>query len=134
MGKPAAKQGDRITASDKHLANVSGTPTIKVTAHDFDGRLNGNLSHNVNINGMPAALAGSTANNQKRHIPEPATLFVRQPRELATISRIQGRAVRINGRAAACHGDAAETCNDPIDLPSGKVLASANVNIGSNHG
>jgi uncharacterized Zn-binding protein involved in type VI secretion len=38
--------------------------------------------------------------------------------------------VRINGRPAARAGDTAMTCNDPTDLPIGRVQAEGTVSIG----
>ncbi|MCD6302104.1 MAG: hypothetical protein J7M15_01085, partial [Anaerolineae bacterium] len=49
------------------------TPT---PGHPFNGIINGNLSTNVNIMGMPAATQGSTAQNTPPHIPlNPAAPF-----------------------------------------------------------
>ncbi|WP_395475366.1 PAAR domain-containing protein [Saccharopolyspora spinosa] len=38
--------------------------------------------------------------------------------------------VRINGKPAARAGDPVLTCNDPVDLPVGRVLAVGTVRIG----
>jgi uncharacterized Zn-binding protein involved in type VI secretion len=38
--------------------------------------------------------------------------------------------VMINGKMAARNGDTAMTCNDPADLPAGKVIAVGTVLIG----
>ena len=130
MGTPAAKKGDRIQGRDKHLAVVTSTGAMLMGEHPFDGGIDGNLSGNVNINGQPAATVGSTARNQQRHLPLASTAFVRQPRDLGTISALNRRKVRINGKVAARDGDVAETCNDPVDLPIGKVIAHGNVRIG----
>ncbi|MEM7348228.1 MAG: PAAR domain-containing protein, partial [Chloroflexota bacterium] len=40
------------------------------------------------------------------------------------------RGVFINGKPAARSGDAANTCNDPADLPVGKIVATGTVMIG----
>ncbi len=65
-----------------------------------------------------AAMADSTATNTPPHAPVPDN----PPSNRGTI--IQGSAtVLINRRAAARDGDTAETCNDPADLPVGKVVA-----------
>lgn len=51
------------------------------------------------------------------------------PSNKATI--MKGSAtVSINGKAAARAGDTAKTCNDPVDLPSGVVVAVGTVTIG----
>ena len=55
--------------------------------------------------------------------------FVKPPSNRATI--VAGSAtVNINGKPAARNGDTAMTCNDPADLPVGKVVATGTVNIG----
>ncbi len=38
--------------------------------------------------------------------------------------------VKINGKMAARNGDTAITCNDPADIPVGKVVAAGTVIIG----
>ena len=38
--------------------------------------------------------------------------------------------VNINSKAAARSGDTAITCNDPVDMPVGTVVAVGTVNIG----
>jgi uncharacterized Zn-binding protein involved in type VI secretion len=38
--------------------------------------------------------------------------------------------VRINGKMAARNADAATTCNDPVELPAGTVMAVGTVMIG----
>jgi uncharacterized Zn-binding protein involved in type VI secretion len=38
--------------------------------------------------------------------------------------------VKINGKMAARMGDTAMTCNDPTDMPVGKVVAVGTVMIG----
>jgi uncharacterized Zn-binding protein involved in type VI secretion len=127
MGMPAAKQGDKITATDQHLIQPpSGSPVS--TPMPFSGILDGGLSTNVNIMGLPAATQNSTATNAPPHVPTGGT-FVNPPSNRGTI--ISGSAtVNINGKPAARNGDTANTCNDPTDMPVGQVVASGTVNIG----
>src|SRR4051812_41542324 len=104
MEQPAAKQGDQITALDIHLIlpSVQPAPPVPVP-HPFSGILDGNLSGNVNIGGMPAATVGSTATNTPAHIPIGGT-FVVPPKNKGQI--IKGSAtVMINGNPAARAGD-----------------------------
>ncbi|NEP23517.1 MAG: hypothetical protein F6J94_16155 [Moorea sp. SIO1F2] len=131
MGQPAAKQGDQITAVDTHIVIVPGTPpTPTPLPHPFAGIINGNLSSDVNIMGMPAATVDSTADNTPPHIPSPpGTSFQNPPANRGTI-KIGSQTVKINGKAAARNGDIAETCNDPADLPIGQVIAVGTVFIG----
>jgi uncharacterized Zn-binding protein involved in type VI secretion len=132
MGMIAAKQGDKIMATDVHIVlvpSVSGAVPTPLP-HPFIGIIDGNLSQDVKIMGMPAATADSTATNTPSHIPTPpGTSFQNPPSNKATI-KIGSQTVKINGKMAARNGDTAMTCNDPSDLPSGTVLAVGTVLIG----
>jgi uncharacterized Zn-binding protein involved in type VI secretion len=128
VGMPAAKKGDKITAQDVHLVQPPGTAPPASIQHPFKGIISGNLSANVNIMGKPAATMKSTATNTPAHLPIGGT-FVKAPANRGSI--IAGSAtVFINGKPAARSGDAAITCNDPVDLPVGKVVAKGTVFIG----
>ena len=132
MGQPAAKQNDTIVATDTHIVLVpapsGSTPTP--LPHAFNGVINAKLSTNVNIMSQPAAIVGSTAVNTPPHTPTPpGTSFQNQPSNTGTI--ITGSTtVRINGKLAARNGDKANTCNDPVELAVGVVIAKGTVNIG----
>jgi len=132
MGQPAAKQGDQIVATDTHIVMVPSGPALVPTPlpHPFTGIINGGLSSDVNIMGMPAATVDSTADNTPPHIPTPpGTSFQKPPANKATI-KLGSPTVNINGKMAARNGDTAETCNDPADLPVGQVIAVGTVMIG----
>ncbi len=131
MGQPAAKQGDQIIAVDTHIVMVPGTPSVPTPLpHPFSGIINGNLSSNVNIMGMPAATVDSTADNTPPHIPTPpGTAFQSPPANKGTI-KIGSSTVNINGKSAARNRDTADTCNDPVDAPVGQVVAVSTVLIG----
>jgi uncharacterized Zn-binding protein involved in type VI secretion len=131
MGQPAAKQGDRIVATDTHIVVVPGTPpTNEPEPHPFDGIISGGLSGDVTIMGQPAATVASTAENTPQHVPTPpGTAFQKPPSNRATITT-GSPTVTINGKLAARNGDTALTCNDPVDLPVGSVQAAGNVFIG----
>ena len=125
---PAAKQGDQITATDMHMIQPPSTAPPVLTPHPFSGLIDGGLSTNVNIMGMPAATQNSTATNTPPHVPIGGT-FVNPPSNKATI--ITGSSiVNINGQPAARSGDTANTCNDPADQPVGTVVATGTVNLG----
>lgn len=130
MGQPAAKQGDSITAVDIHIIMIPspGGPVPTPLPHPFNGLINGNLSNNVKIMGVPAATQGSTADNMPPHIPQGGP-FQKPPTNKGQI--MMGSAtVMINGKPAARNGDTAMTCNDPADLPAGTVIAVGTVMIG----
>jgi uncharacterized Zn-binding protein involved in type VI secretion len=132
MSQPAAKQGDQITAVDIHIVlvpSVSGAVPTPLP-HPFSGIIDGGLSSDVKIMGLPAATVNSTASNTPPHLPTPpGTAFQIPPSNKATI--ILGSAtVLINGKGAARMGDTAKTCNDPVDQPVGTVIAASTVLIG----
>jgi uncharacterized Zn-binding protein involved in type VI secretion len=130
MGQPGAKQGDQIIAVDTHIVMIPspGGPVPTPLPHPFAGMIAGGLSANVKIMGMPAATLGSTADNLPPHIPQGGP-FQKPPMNKATIM-IGSPTVMINGKPAARNGDTALTCNDPVDVPVGKVIAVGTVMIG----
>lgn len=133
MGQPAAKKNDQVIAVDTHIVMVpapAAPPVPTPLPHPFMGVINANLSSNVNIMGQPAATVGSTADNTPPHIPTPpGTAFQKSPANKATI-KMGSPTVKINGKMAARNGDMAMTCNDPSDMPVGKVIAVGTVFIG----
>jgi uncharacterized Zn-binding protein involved in type VI secretion len=128
MGQPAAKQGDQVLATDTHLIQPTGPVSPVPIPHPFTGILDGALSSDVNIMGMPAATKDSTATNTPSHLPQGGT-FVKPPSNKATVMA-GSPTVMINGKMAARNGDTAMTCNDPADLPVGTVMATGTVLIG----
>jgi uncharacterized Zn-binding protein involved in type VI secretion len=133
MGLPAAKQGDQVIATDTHIVLVSappGPPVPTLLPHPFVGLLNSGLSSDVMIMGRPAAVVGSEATNNPPHIPTaPGIGFQKPPTNKGTVM-IGSQTVLINNKPAARQGDAVMTCNDPVDMPVGKIIASGTVFIG----
>ena len=130
MGQPAAKQGDQIVGVDTHIIMIPspGGPVPTPLPHPFSGIIDGSLSSDVKIMGMPAATLNSTATNTPPHIPQGGP-FQAPPSNRGQI--ILGSAtVLINGKGAARNGDTANTCNDPADMPVGTVVAMGTVLIG----
>ena len=126
MGQPAAKQGDRIVATDTHAVTIVAVTTAMT--FPFNGVISAELSRNVNIMGRAAATVGSTAINTPPHTTERGR-FQRPPSNRGRI--VSGSAtVFINGKPAARAGDTAMTCNDPTDRPVGRVVAAGTVLIG----
>ena len=130
MGLPAAKQGDQITAVDIHIIMIPtpGGPVPTPLPHPFMGIIDNNLSPDVKIMGMPAATVDSIASNLPPHIPQGGP-FQKPPTNKATI-KMGSATVKINGKMAARNGDMAMTCNDPVDMPVGTVIAVGTVFIG----
>lgn len=130
MGQPAAKQGDRVVATDTHIVMIPtpGGPVPTPLPHPFAGALDGSLSTDVQIEGKAAAVQGSTATNSPPHVPQGGP-FQSPPKNRGQV--LTGSAtVLINGKPAARNADPAMTCNDPADLPAGQVVAAGTVLIG----
>lgn len=117
-------------ATDIHIEMVPtpGGPVPTPLPHPFQGMLDGSLSSNVNVEGKPAAVVGSTATNTPGHLPSSGP-FQKPPGNQAKII-VGSTKVLINGKQAARNGDMALTCNDPADLPAGNVVAVSTVMIG----
>lgn len=129
MGQPAAKHGDQVIAVDFHIVMVPDG-SAQPLPHPFSGVVSGGLSPNVKISGRPAAVVGSTADNTPPHVPTPPGIsFLKPPANKATV-REGSKTVMINGKPAARLGDKAATCNDPVDLLAGTVVAFGTVLIG----
>lgn len=124
MGKPAAKQNDKVVATDTHIVMIPtpGGPVPTPLPHPFMGIIDGGLSADVNIEGLPAATVDSTATNTPSHIPQGGP-FQSPPSNQGTI-KLGSTTVFISGKAAARSGDTAQTCNDPADLPVGTVIST----------
>jgi len=129
MGQPAAKQGDRVTAVDTHIVMIPspGGPVPTPLPHPFNGIIGGGLSANVKIMGRAAAIVGSTADNMPPHIPQGGP-FQRPPSNKAQLI-VGSPTVFINRKPVVRNGDTALTCNDPVDLPVGTVVAIGTVTV-----
>ncbi len=122
MSLMAAKQNDLIQAVDIHIVMIPspGGPVPTPLPHPYLGKLDGNLSSDVKIDGMAAATVDSTSTNTPAHIPQGGP-FQKPPSNKGTV--MMGSAtVFINGKPAARMSDMAKTCNDPTDLPVGIVM------------
>lgn len=128
MPGPAAKQGDMITATDMHMIQPPGPTSPVLVPHPFTGVIDGGCVSSVMIEGRPVAVVGSTATNIPPHIPIGGT-FVKPPTNKATILK-GSMTVLVGGMGIARAGDPAMTCNDPVDLPVGTVVAAGTVMIG----
>lgn len=137
MGQPAARFGDSIVnEGDIHIVLVSspGGPVPTPQPCPFNGKITLNVSANVQINGRPAALQGSTAQNMPPHIPQGGPFQV-LPTNMGRVI-LASTTVRINNRGAARAGDPCETCHDippagpQAPLPMVVVAGAANVLIG----
>src|SRR4051812_34869695 len=104
MGRPAAKQNDRVTGTDTHILMVPspGGPVPTPTPMPFQGMLSGSLSPDVLVDNQPAAVEGSTAANAPGHVPS-AGPFQKPPSDQGTI-QMGSSSVLINSKAAARDG------------------------------
>jgi len=121
-----------VQAVDTHIVMVpspGGPVPTPTPGHPFNGIINGGLSTNVLIGGLPAATVNSTAVNQPPHLPIGGPSFQIPPSNQATIT-MGSTTVFINGKGAARNGDPAQTCDDVVLLPHGQVIAFGTVLIG----
>lgn len=128
--KPAAKQGDLVTGNDVHvvLVPVGGGVVPTPTPMPFAGKLTDELSQDVLVEELPAALMGSIARNSVDHVA-PTGTFQRPPSNRGTVDVGSGT-VFINGKPAARAGDAVKTCNDPNDAPTSAIVSVSTVLFG----
>jgi uncharacterized Zn-binding protein involved in type VI secretion len=132
MGAPAANGSSSVMATDTHIVLVPspGGPVPTPLPHVFSGTINGGLVSAVKIGGQPAAVVGSTAANSPAHLPTPpGTSFQKPPQNQGKVF-LGSFTVKIGGQAAARNGDAVTTCNDPVDVPAGKIIAAGTVMVG----
>ncbi|MCA9625563.1 MAG: PAAR domain-containing protein [Myxococcales bacterium] len=130
MTKPLAKQDDDVVAVDTHIVLIPSPsgPVPTPLPNPFRGPLSGGLSSTVFADEKAAATVDSTAQNASPHVPQGGS-FQNPPKNEAKIIQGSGT-VFIDDKAAARLGDPADTCNDPSDLPIGKVIASGTVLAG----
>jgi uncharacterized Zn-binding protein involved in type VI secretion len=129
-GKPAAKQGDMIVATDTHVVMIPspGGPVPTPTPMPFAGALSDALSGDVFVENMAAAVQGSTASNTPSHEPAGGP-FQTPPSNKATV-RGGSSTVFVNDKPVAQVGGAAMTCNDPTDAPNGSIVGTSTVLVG----
>ena len=129
-GKPVAKEGDQVVGNDTHIVMVV-TPTGPVPTpmpFPFAGKFREKLSETVFIDGKAVALEGSIAKNEPEHMPM-GGMFQKQPTNEAKVERASA-VLLLDGRGVVRAGDIATTCNDPVDLPTGTVIAEGTVILG----
>jgi uncharacterized Zn-binding protein involved in type VI secretion len=124
--QPAARQNDPVTGMDVHILMVPspGGPVPTPTPLPFTGQLLTGLSTDVLINGLPAAVQGSVAQNIPPHICPPPATFSKPPTNQGRVV-IGSPTVLVNGKPLARMGDSVATCNDPADLPAGTISAGS---------
>ncbi|MEU4569429.1 PAAR domain-containing protein [Micromonospora sp. NPDC023956] len=130
MGVPAAKLGDKVVGTDTHIIMVPspGGPVPTPTPMPFAGTITTGCSTDVLIEGKPAAVVGSGAQNAPPHVPTGGPFQV-PPTNQGTV--LAGSpTVLVNGKPAARHGDKVNTCNDPAPLPNGTIVATGQVLVG----
>jgi len=128
--RSAAHEGDTVVGIDIHIIDVStpAGPVPTPTPHPFKGTLDRELSGDVQIEDKPAATVGSLATNDPGHVPIGGA-FHKTPKDEAKVHR-GDESVLVNDKPIARHGDPCFTCSDPMDLPTGIVIASSSVVCG----
>ena len=125
MGLPAAVLGDKVLATDIHIVLIPappGPPVPTPLPSPFVGTIGTGCSTNVTIGGKPAAIVGCGATSIP-HIPAGGP-FQKPPTGMGKVI-LGSMTVMINNKGAVRMGDTAMTCNDPADMPVGKVMATA---------
>jgi len=124
MGKPVAKQGDRVVGIDTHIVMIPspGGPVPTPMPFAFSGPLQDSLSSTTFIDNKGVAVKGSGASNTPSHIPVGGS-FQKPPSNHATVS--SGSAtVFVDNKPVARASDTAKCCNDPNDGDTGLVVAT----------
>jgi uncharacterized Zn-binding protein involved in type VI secretion len=125
MGRPAARAGDRVQATDTHLVDTgSGKAPVPM---EFDGPLRKELSGDVRVNGEWAATVGSIAKNDPEHRKKYSNLAESPTNEGEVITG--SRTVLVNGKGMARLGDIAETCNYGGPRPVGRIAGPCSKNV-----
>jgi uncharacterized Zn-binding protein involved in type VI secretion len=130
MCEPAAKEGDAVVGKDTHIVLVAspGGPVPTPTSLPFKGKLDRALSKDVLVENKHAAVQGSFATNAPPHV-SPLGPFQKPPSNSGKV--IAGSpTVLVNWKHAARDGDAVETCNDPADAATAKIVATSTVRVG----
>ena len=131
MGKPIARADDQVIAVDTHIVMVPAVAPIPTPLpHMFNGKLDGGLSTSVKANGRAVAVVGSTATNQPAHIPTPPGVSFQKPPSNSGTVMLGSTNVLVQGKPVARAGDTALTCNDPANMPVGKIVAAGTVMVG----
>ena len=130
MDKPGAKQGDSVVGVDTHILMIPSPagPVPTPTPLPFNGSLVGELSEDVLIEDMPAAVEGSVARNLPPHVPAGGP-FQKPPANEGKVMMGSGK-VLINDKKAARIGEQVKTCADPADAPNGTIVGSGTVLMG----
>lgn len=128
--RATAKEGDTVVGIDIHIVDVpsAGGPVPTPLPHPFKGKLDRELASSVKVEDKPAAVVGSLASNDPKHVPQGGE-FKKKPTDEAKV-KTGSATVLIEDKAAARAGDSCWTCNDPMDLPTGVVIASSSVVVG----
>jgi uncharacterized Zn-binding protein involved in type VI secretion len=128
VGKPVAKKGDRVTATDTHLVIPAGGGPPVPTPLAYDGDIKQDLCASVFSERRAVAVVGSTSVMTPGHVAAPGS-FTDPPSNQGHVI-VGSPTVYAERKALARDGDVARTCNDPTDLPVGKVVASGSVYSG----
>jgi len=129
LGQPAAKLGDNVQGIDVHIVMIPspGGPIPTPLPHPFNGTITSGTSSNVMVEGKPAATVDSVAMNIPPHIPQGGP-FQKPPSNQGKVI-LGSTTVMISGKPAARAGDTVQTCNDPVDAPTGTVICASKVLI-----
>lgn len=124
MGRPVAREGDRIVGMDVHIVQMPSPagPVPTPLPSPFAGPLSRNLAGSVYAGDRKVAVLGSEADNTPAHIPSGGP-FQRSPSNVGKVSSASST-VFAGGKGVARMGDSATCCNDPSDADTGSIIVS----------
>jgi uncharacterized Zn-binding protein involved in type VI secretion len=126
MRPVAKKDKDGIEGKCTHAVMPPPPATVPVpTPFSYSAKFGTNLSPDVYAENKNVAFVTSRARMMPPLIPKTGT-FVNPPSNGSEV--VMGSStVYVNGKKIARNGDLAKLCGDPIDLPTGRVVASGTV-------
>ncbi len=131
MAQPAATAASQVVAVDVHVVLIPspGGPIPTPLPSPFQGPLTSGLVASVKIDGQPAAVVGSGADNAPPHVPAGGP-FQTPPTNKASIAQ-GSTCVKFGGRFAARNLDPVTTCDDlSPGAAKGLVIAAGTVLVG----
>ena len=116
--KTIAAKNDMVVGVDYHNIEVptnTGTKTVPMIPHPYNGNLLNNLSNDVTVNDIQVAVKGSKSKfNTPGHIcMPPGVKFTSQPNNEGEVASGTVQNVKVNDKEVAVMGTKVKTCNDP---------------------
>ncbi len=124
MSQPVAKRGDFVVGIDMHFIVPEGGGKPELLPVPYQGPLEDALSPDVLVENRSVARVG-TVSVQEGHLIAPKS-FAAPPHDHGVVVWGSG-SVLVNNKPIARNADPVETCNDPVDAPTSKIIAQSTV-------